>query len=354
MDSPRSSCLALILAVLIPASALAVPVFEKDDFKLDLGLRIQPRLELTQPGIAANTFDFLVRRTRFKAKGQVFICSFNLEWKLENIDRTGTTPAVQLENAYANCPVLGDTLEVRAGMFDAPYSRDILVSDSQQMTADRGPVSNDVSALGLADNVTGVMLHGKVAGGMYTYAAGAFDNRQLTNFPHEAPLFVARGGVSLGSKKAKTPSDAYFGEGTVIDLALNGVYQPGVRAANQVGSGFRSSWGADMAVDFPMGPGRLTARGEANYLASKDPLTGNITEGLVWMGGVGYLYKRIQPVFRLDQRVPRMGDSQLFINPGVNVYIKEHNLKVQLDLVEEVTGGIHGVDLIRLQGQVDF
>ena len=95
----------LVLAAvsMLPATAFAgAKVYEKDDFTLELGMRIQARMEYSRiPAVAGGTEwlrDYMIRRARLKANGKIQGCTYGLEWKIDGTDQNGATPAAAVEN----------------------------------------------------------------------------------------------------------------------------------------------------------------------------------------------------------------------------------------------------------------
>jgi len=179
----------MAIAMGMAQHAGAIDVVTQEDFTLGIGLRLQPRLELeNEVGPKGTDWrrDFILRRSRLSGFGKMQNVYYKFEWKIDGTDQvasssqtaTGSITSAQLENGYLQYPV-GNGVEIRAGLYDIPYSRDRLTSDSQQLAVDRGAVSNVPNALGLVDNGVGLHVLGKINGGRAEYAVGLFDNRTL-------------------------------------------------------------------------------------------------------------------------------------------------------------------------------
>jgi hypothetical protein len=137
------------------------------------GLRVQPRYSYDQAD--ANN-DFFIARVRFKGSGNAFgIATYGTELKLDNVGRLDRTTVATIENAWMNFG-LKPTFAVRGGLYDGPFSRDALTSDSKLLIMDRSLIKGALDVLGLTDNTVGVMAHGRPYGGRLEFAAGAFDN----------------------------------------------------------------------------------------------------------------------------------------------------------------------------------
>jgi hypothetical protein len=351
-----------LLAVACVAATRAqagVKIVEKDDFTLELGLRLQPRLEYERLRLFGEEQwqrDFLVRRTRFKVNGKMMRASYYFEWKIDRVDQLTLNPSSTAENAWIQFP-LGMGAELKAGLYDLPFSRDRLTSDSRQLAVDRGAVSNVPDALGLADNTVGVEVLGKARDGHLSYVAGLFDNRFIRSALQDVPMVGGRLDLNLGSTK-DIFQDAHFGDAAWYSLGINANYQPAPEDTVTVGAddGMRSAMGVDGMLDVPFGPGRLLLRGEVNAVKDQAPRRDKI-DTAVWMVGGGYLLsQRFQPIVRFDQTFlddAVGGGTRNITYVGANYYLNGHSLKVQGDLRFEGGTG-ESVDGGRLQAQLDY
>ena len=353
-------------ALLCPRGGHAgVKVVEQPDFSLELGLRMQPRLVFLQIPAAGGGFEmertFLIRRSRFKANGKMLTASYNFEWRL---DATGlssgivlTTPIAGVENAWIQLPLRGPEFQVRMGLYDQPFSRDRLTSDSKQLAVDRGAVSNVPAALGMADNAIGFDFRGDVKEGRYSYAVGLFDNRTIPAKLQDMPMVVGRLDWNLGSTK-NLFRDAQFGDESWYSLGVNGIYHGALEDTTGADDGVRAAAGIDGIIDIPAGPGRLFVRGELNTIRVERPQSDIALDTTVWMAGAGFLFwkERLQPIVRFDQVQlddDQGGATQDITLVGVNYYQKGHNLKLQADV--RLQGGTgESIDEARLQWQIDF
>jgi hypothetical protein len=154
-----------------PGVEAGIKVVENETMMLEIGIRMQPRMELEYLNDDLQR-DFLVRRTRLKLTGKAHKASYNFEWRIDRTDQIGQSPSIGVENGYIQYP-LGGGANIRVGLYDQPYSRDRLTSDSKQLAVDRGAVSNVPDAIGLADNVVGAEVVGKIRGGRATSTSEA-------------------------------------------------------------------------------------------------------------------------------------------------------------------------------------
>ena len=360
--------LTALIAVACARPGSAVTVFEEEGFTLGLGLRLQPRMELEREAGADGAEwrrDFLLRRARLSASGKIQGVGYKMEWKIDGTDQVagssqtalGSLPSAQLENGYLQYP-LSKSVEVRAGLYDIPYSRDRLTSDSQQLAVDRGAVSNVPNTLGLVDNGVGLHVIGKAAGGRAEYAVGLFDNRTIPTRLQDVPMLVGRLDLNFGSTK-DIFMDAHFGEEKWYSLGVNGSFQGGIESdTSNANEGSYAAVGVDGMIDVPMGSSRFFARSEVNSISITSPVGGDAITTTTLMAGVGILMfeQRIQPMLRYDQ-VRRDeavgGGTQNITYVGGTFFQRKHNLKIQTDLRFE-SGTTESLDGGRLQAQVNY
>ena len=358
----------MVRRLVITAAALAMPVValagvkvaEQEDFTLELGMRLQARMAYdVVPGLNGTTDglrDFMVRRARLKANGKMLTATYGFEWKIDGTDQVGSSPAAAVENAWIQYP-LGGGIELKAGLYDQPFSRDRLTSDSRQLAVDRGLVSGVPDALGLADNVVGFQFQGKpFFKGRGGFAIGAFDNRTIAGRYQDRPLVVGRIDANFGSTK-DIYQDAHFGTDKWYSLGVNGSYQTIETAANS-DSTTTSAIGVDGMVDVPVATSRVFVRAEFNTIRQDPAGSGATIDTRTWMAEAGalVLHERLQPFIRFDE--VRL-DSQVggaitdVTYVGLNLYRKGHSLKFQGDLRLQANT-TESVDGARVQAQLDF
>ena len=358
--------LVLVSASLIPAAALAgVKVFEKDDMSLELGMRLQTRAEYARFALGTGTDgqrDFVVRRARLKANGKMQGVSYGFEWKIDNTDAitgattTNTAPVPGVENAWFQYP-LGGGVSVRAGLYDQPFSRDRLTSDSRQLAVDRGAVSDVPAGLGLADNAVGFSVIGQEKSGRTQCAVGLFDNVTIGGRLQDVPMAVGRVDLNLGSTK-DVFQDAHFGKDKWYSIGLNGSYHGSIENAAGVDNGSNAAGGIDGMVDVPFRAGRLLVKGELDAIRKVIPgstVETNVTLRMI-SGGILLMKERLQPFMRFDQvrgHLALAGVDRDITYVGANLYQKGHSLKIQGD-VRFQSGTEDALDGARLQTQIDF
>lgn len=350
----RLALLGLLCGLPVPAWS-GVKVAESEDFSLELGMRLQPRLEYEHLSSTDWQRDFLVRRARLKANGKMQNAIYGFEWKIDGTDQVGASPSAQVENAWIQLP-LGGGIDLKAGLYDQPFSRDRLTSDSRQLAVDRGEVSNVPDGLGLADNATGFEFLGKAAKGRVSYAAGLFDNRKIGGRFQDRPMVCGRVDVNLGTT-SDVFQDAHFGNDSWYSLGINGSYQTIENGAGN-DSLTNAVAGVDGMLDIPTRAGRLFVRGEVSAIKVDPSGAGPAIDTSEWMLGAGLLVldQRLQPFVRFDEvRFDALagGGKRDITFVGMNLYRKGHSLKFQGDLRLQANSG-EALDGARVQAQMDF
>ncbi len=350
----------LMLSMLPAAASAGLKVYDSKDLTLELGMRLQPRMEYEKVSTAnGNTDarrDFMIRRARLKANGLIQGVSYGFEWKIDGTDQFGATPVAAVENAWLQYP-MRPNLDVRVGLYDQPFSRDLLTSDSRQLAVDRGEASNAPSSLGLADNAVGFhfLLKGKDM--KYQAAVGLYDNRFIAANRQDIPMVVGRLDLNLGATK-DIYQDAHFGTDKWLSFGVNGSYQGSIQNAAGVDDSSHTAGGVDGMMDVPFRSMRVMVRGELNAIRTEH--IGGLGENnsTVKMIGLGLLmfHEHLQPFIRFDQLRgdPWLrGGRQDITYVGANVYQRGHSLKIQGD-VRMQAGTNAPVDGGRLQAQIDF
>lgn len=353
--------LALVVLAFLPGSAAAsVTVYRSEDRTLDIGLRLQPRLEFGWAPVADGSVeaqrDFYIRRTRLRLTARMPGVSGFLEWRADNVDQVGTSPLTGVESVWID-HALGSAVQLRAGQFDQPFSRDRLTSYARQMAVDRGTVSDVPGVLGLTDKAIGLELKGRVRGGRTEYALGVFDNRMISGTLQQLPMFVGRLDLNLGST-ADVFQDAHFGPGRWCSFAVNGSHQGSIGDASSARDSSQSAVGADAMVDVPLAGGRLLVRGEVSALRTDLLASSQTHHATLSMIGAAFLMwgERLQPFIRFDRQrgdAWLRGGRQDVTLLGANLYQRGHSLKLQAD-VRLQAGTEAPVDAMRLQAQIDF
>ena len=241
-----------------------------------------------------------------------------------------------------------------------------LTSDSKLLLIDRSLIKGALTVLGLADNAVGLLVHGRPAGGHFEYSAGIFDNmafeitQEAEVISRQADGLMPMGRVVLHLLDPATPGGyadyrgSYVGQGQRLALGANAAYLQRVRIGDTEFDLF--GWGAD--IFFNIGP--LTLEAEYNWYTQKMKSEDPDIDGDGWYVQGGYLFHRnIEVTARhqeldADSTVP--DDRLRWTSFGFNIYVRDHNLKIQSDytLKYEQGGNVFDNNVFQLQLQLDF
>jgi Phosphate-selective porin O and P len=324
------------------------------------GLRVQARY--LYDGIDANN-DFYIARMRFKATGNVYgVAKYYAQIKLDNVGRFGREASAQLEDAWLEFPVMPE-LGVRAGLFDAPLSRNSLTSDSKLLLMDRSLIKDALTALGLADNTIGVLIHGRPAGHRFEYSAGIFDDVQFdqatspTARQADGPMPMGRMVFYLLDPAPPGGygdyQGSYIGQGRRLAIGLNAGLLPNARVGDDKFDLY--TWGGDLF--FNSGP--TTVEAEFDRFGENYDVGSPSLRGQGWYVQGGYLVGRgLELVGRYQQLDPNTNASEdglRWTSVGFNYYLREHKLKIQTDYTfRREQGSSTQNDAFQTQLQLDF
>jgi len=336
------------------------------DITFTPGVRIQPRYTYDD---ATNNHDIFIRRFRLKGSGDAFdVAKYGVELKIDNTGRFEAEPRAEVENAWLDFKTGHDDAFVRVGLYDIPFSYNALTSDSKLLLMDRTLIKEFLTTLGMTDNTIGAMLHGRPYDGRLEYAVGVFDNVAFERFGaagiRESDQLMPAGRIALNLLDPATPPDgyadyreSYIGEGQRLSIGANSAYLP--KAFDGPNEFNLHAWGTD--VFFNSGP--WTVQAEYDFFA-EDMITANPDidgDGWYVQGGclLGCLCGcEIEAASRyqvLDRDHNVAGDTLRWTSVGFNIYIRDHNLKIQTDYTfkrEEATQIEN--DLAQVQLQLDY
>jgi phosphate-selective porin len=355
----------------IPDFAKAILIAQNEgDLTFKPGLRIQPRY-MFDSGNDNN--DFFIRRFRLKGSGSAYgVAKYGVELKIDNEGRFGVSPAARAENAWLDFPVIDDYAYLRCGLYDLPFSRDALTSDSKLLFMDRTLIKEQLTAVGMADNTFGVMLHGRPDCGHFEYAFGIFDNDRFERFGPTGTLesdeLMPAGRIVWSLWDPMTPLDgyadymeSYIGKGERLEIGTNVAFLgDAIDAAIEQDI---TAWGVDLFAN----SGHFTFQTEYDRIIEDIAGAANIiADG--WYIQFGYLFDICNPCtefcVRYEELDPLVGEDLNWWRVGFNFYIREHNLKIQTDynirshntLTAPLPGGLGFFDdnVFEVQLQLDF
>jgi hypothetical protein len=248
---------------------------------------------------------------------------------------------------------------------------------------DRTLIKEQLTAVGMADNTFGVMLHSRPHGGHVEYAFGIFDSDVyernvgfgVAPIPRESDQLMPAGRfvVSL-LDPLPTPDgyadylQSYLGKGQRLEIGINAAHLGDVTDLAVAATGFDlTAWGVDLFAN----SGLWTFQTEFDQIIENIATAADVTaEG--WYIQGGYIFHCDDPCIaefavRYEQLdpTPIFGDDDFeWVRVGFNFYIREHNLKVQTDycfrsgndLVAALPGGLgfFDEDVFEVQLQLDF
>jgi hypothetical protein len=338
-----------------------------DDITFKPGLRLQGRY--VHDG-ATNNNDLAVQRFRLKGGGDAWKVKYYLELKIDGTGRTGANPSAAVENAWLDYALL-PALVGRAGLYDVPFSRDALTSDSKLLFMDRSLIKDALTSFGLADNGIGVMARGRPLGGHLEYAVGAFNNDQFGGLNSSSTrrsgwaMPVGRIAVELlDPAPAGGYADykaSYIGQGRRLSIGANAEWLGDAETNTEEFDVY--ALGTDLFFNW----GPWTLQGEYDFFRQ----TGNVDRSNSgWFVQGGYLLEPLNkglaevapwfPDLELAGRY-QMVDAKSFSTEserrssiGLNAYIHDHNLKVQTELSFRNLEDSADNKLYQVQLQLDF
>jgi hypothetical protein len=353
------------------------------DLTFKPGVRIQPRYMYDS---GSDNNDFFIRRFRLKGGGSAYgIAKYGVELKIDNEGRYGVNPAARAENAWLDFPIDHcDTIFLRAGLYDLPFSRDALTSDSKLLFMDRTLIKEQLTAVGMADNTFGLMLHSRPHGAHFEYAFGIFDSDVfertvgfgVTPIPRESDELMPAGRFVV-SLLDPLPSpdgyadylESYLGKGQRLEIGVNAAHLGHVTdTLVSVTDDFDlTAWGVDLFAN----SGPWTFQTEYDQIIENISGAADVTADGWYVQG-GYIFHYDDPfIAEFAVRYEQLDPTPIFsdetfewVRVGFNFYIREHNLKVQTDycfrsgneLNAALPGGLgfFDEDVFEVQLQLDF
>lgn len=352
----------------IPDLARGILIQQNDgDLTFVPGMRIQPRYNYD-----ANYHenDFFINRFRLKAGGSAYgIARYYVELQLDGTSRFQVTPIAQDQNAWLDFTLEEDLLYFRVGLFDVPFSRDALTSDSRLLIMDRSLIRDDLAALGLADDTVGFLFHGRPYNGHLEYAVGLLDDFAFEKrdplFPRESDQLMPAFRLSAALLDPYPSLDgyadywaSYLGRSTRLDLGVN---------AAHLGEVFDGPVRFDLTGvggDIFFAQGHYTFQAEYDFYIENIAFDGDFT-GHGWYAQAGYLFNVCDPCLEFAVRYQTL-DSDMrpsefrWTSVGFNWYIRDHNMKIQTDYTFrqggplDLNGLILDNNVYALQFQLDF
>jgi hypothetical protein len=255
------------------------------DITFKPGLRLQTRY--SHDG-STNNNDIAIQRFRLKGAGDAWKAKYALEMKIDNTGTTGKNPTAAVENAWLDYTFIPE-LAARAGLYDVPFSRDALTSDSKLLFMDRSLIK-DALRPGLADGI-GVIARATARGPRL--CRQRLQQRRFRGLGSAGLV----GGDAGRPDRHRPPGSAggyadyrpRIGQGRRLAIGLNGSRLGG--AENLVGTVLQEfdiyAWGTDLFFNW----GPYTLQGEYDWFR----LTGDVDRSNKgWYVQGGYLIEPLK------------------------------------------------------------
>lgn len=327
--------------------------------RLKFGLRTQFKYAYSK---SAKTHDIMIRRTRLKFEGSIFKgTKFKVEIKSDDAGRAGHTNKTEVEDISLFLNFLEPNLVVRFGLYDAPFSRDNLTSDSKLLFMDRSDISEGFHSEGLSDNAFGMEFYGLISDHL-EYHLGVFDNDKWgTQTTHLMPMarivwhILEAGEWTNGEYGATHPN----GDKNIFNIGGSIGYLGSIHTSEDVYD--LSGYEIDLFAAFKMGLSLQAEYGKILKRKYESGLSDQNSDG--WFIQTGYRIPSKAGPGKLELAY-RITDYDPFVwsNPsinrkhsfGLNYYVLSHNFKVQADytIIDRIEGPNDGV--FQIQIQIDF
>jgi len=393
----------------VPFAPPVVPrPIEYSGATIQFGILAQPQFEMAgatdADGMARNLF---LRRFRFMVGGTVhkyfeyfFQVDFPNLFKLDLSDTMATdknAPGLNVQDAFVTVKALGELIKIDAGFMLPPLSHNSLESAGKLYGNDYFANSFRRNVFNVTDPFrsdgespvgrdAGVQARVLALNGHINVRAGAFMGHRVLLVPVDAMGPSLIGGLNmfrLAGRLQINLLDAepgFFYQGTYLGtkkiVSFGGFYDFQQHTATREGSGQEAgkyqSWGGDLLVDLPLGPGILTA--QANVVQWDGGTFLPLPKDRAYMGELGYLIGpiRLSPIVRVESLVaplipsdatmpgsPLIGDpsnpSEFRYGGGLAFWPYGHNsnLKVFFTHVHRNTG-LHDFNVISAQWQLFY
>lgn len=339
-----------------------------EEADLKVRVRLQPRydtgdLYTDAAGKFVSESDFYLRRTRLELSGHV---TKNLKYKyvLEADKHFKEGKKAEASPLYALLDYKFDSAaSLLFGQTKLPYSRVSLSSSSKQLLVER-PFSTEAAKKHFGDyNQPILMLHGKPAEGLFTYAVAMGDGAKEATTVESDPYLGGRITFSVPGWVEKKQSDAHLGKGRHLTFGASYGQQDGQKTIGSSTETDRNLQGADVSFHL----GGLTA--QAEYVKFDTKTTGSPeVEAKGWYVQAGYFIPgaNIEPAIRYekynrDDNAATDKEDKI-TTVGLNWYFKGHSMKLGVNYVKTklapgnitVAGGDDEKNVLQVQTQLYF
>lgn len=310
---------------------------------ISLGGLLQTQMEVgdTPDGRFSNNDRFLLRRARINIAGT--FAEENFGWKLEGDFGNGNLKNNSSYRAFATDAYLEwtryDFAKVKAGQFKTVFGYEQLFSDSSLLFAERSLPTDRFTA----SRQLGVAVSGDYYEKRLGYSIGAFNGPAQNNGFNDNEKFAYAARVTGTPWKGKIAemdsnwslgANAYFSKDSNVSVGNMGFDSVPGGSVDDIFKGDRRVWALD--TQFHVGRFDLQAeyfRGHYNPVNNLPSDTLN-ADGYYITLAAFILPKKLQAVAKfesVDSNVRLSGDSSDAWVFGLNYYIKDHDVKLQLN-----------------------
>jgi hypothetical protein len=321
----------LLLVFQAPTDALAqVLIKVNDDVNFKLGVLGQVQADwLDDTATEDTTQNLFIRRARLLFGGQVAKnVTFFIETDAPNLGKTlangkNISPQLIVQDAYGEFKV-SDAFMLDAGLMFVPFSRNSVQSAASLLPIDYGAYTFSLSSAtqSVVGRDTGFQAKGYFLENRLEYRIGAFQG--------------ARDAASTRSFRYTGRVQYQFLEPEDTGFFYTGTYL-GKKRVLAVAAAFDAqsdyhAWDADAFLDYPYGPGAITAQLDYNRLDGGDTLLTVPKQNVVLLE-LGYFIRdlNLTPVFQFTQRGildASVGDETRW-SLGANYWWAGHNANVK-------------------------
>lgn len=326
-----------------------------EKFKLSMGARLQSRYTFTDNDTDQDTSEFRVRRMKLFFSGHAY--SKDLTYKLQ---MNFADSAKTLEDAWLNYR-FADEAQILFGQEKIQFARQEITSSGAQQFVDR---SNATDTFKMGRD-TGLMVHGKVAKGIFNYNLGVYGGvGQNTQRKMNNNAFAARIAVNPFGDMAYSEADLDHSQKPLLSIGAN-YFRDTLKNTATV---------TTTATTTALESNNLTFAGSNGWLGKGKGLFGTekididtvgIDTAFKWMGfsaqgeyflgnangqnsdkslrahgfyaqaGYFVIPKNLEVAARysyVDPNRSKASDNQAETSGAVSYYFNKHNLKVQADV----------------------
>jgi hypothetical protein len=306
-----------------------VPIITAEDVNMKLGVLGQFQADtIDDPVTGDQTRNLFVRRLRLLFGGNIAKhITFFVETDAPNLGKTlaggkNITPSIIVQDAYGEFEV-ADELSIDAGLMFVPFSRNSLQSGATLLPIDYGAYTFSQSGptQSSTGRDTGFQARGYTLAHHLEYRIGAFQGMRDARSDN-AFRYVGRVQYNvLDTETGFFYTGTYLGQKKI--LAVGGAFD-----AQQ----HYHAWDADAFLDYPAGPGAITAQLDYNRFDGGVTLATLPRQNDLLLE-VGYLITalKLTPVLQLTNRDiadTTVGDEKHW-SVGVNYWWARHNANIK-------------------------